>query len=408
MDFDDTPEERACRQEYRRWLDANARLRDGGVSEVWKTLRPRSAAEDAESMTIAKRWQATKADAGYAGMTWPIEYGGKGLTAHLAAIFKTEEARYDVPANAFQVGVDMVGPTLIAHGNDVQQTVHLDPLRRGEEVWCQLFSEPGAGSDLAGLSTRAVLDGDRYVINGQKVWTTGAHSADWGILLARTDPDVPKHRGITFFLLDMTTPGIETRPLRQADGGVHFNEVFFTDVEIPVENVVGDVGDGWRVAMTTLTAERTAIAGGGMVQFPEVLMLARALERTDDPIIRQGLARLYTQFELTRFMGYRVRTALSRGEIPGPESSVLKLHISRLYEEGSDLYESIMGAAGTLWGDDAPFGGFFVGLFMAQWAPRIGGGTDEVQRNIVGERVLGLPREPRTDKDAPFSSVPKA
>ncbi len=408
MDIDDTPEERAFREECRAWLDTTARVREEGGSEMWKTLRPRSEDEDDAALAVAKAWQATKADAGFAGMTWPKSFGGRELSPHLAAIFKTEEARYDVPANAFQVGVDMVGPTLIAHGSEAQQSTHLDPLRRGDVVWCQLFSEPGAGSDLAGLSTRAVRDGDHYVVNGQKVWTTGAHFADWGILLARTDPDVAKHRGISFLLVDMTSPGIEVRPLRQADGGVHFNEVFLTDVEVPVSHLVGEENDGWRVGLTTLMAERNAIGGGGMVQFDEVLELARAMDRTSDPATRDSLARLYTLFEITRFMGYRVQTSLSRGEVPGAESSVLKLHISRQYEEGGDLYESLMGGAGMMWGDDGPFGGFFAGVFMAQWAPRIGGGTDEVQRNIVGERVLGLPREARPDKDVAFRSVPRA
>jgi alkylation response protein AidB-like acyl-CoA dehydrogenase len=401
VDFEDTPDQTAFRAECIAWLEANASRRDG-AAQVWATLRTHTEEADQAALTVAKRWQRIKADAGFAGIQWPESDGGRGLSPHLAAVFKTEEARFDVPANAFQVGVDMVGPTLITHGSDEQRAAHLEGIRRGDEVWCQLFSEPGAGSDLASLSTRAVRDGDEWVVTGQKVWTSGAHFSDWGILLVRTDSDVPKHRGISFLLLDMATPGVEVRPLRQIDGAIHFNEVFLKDVRIPVANTVGAPGDGWRVAMTTLTNERSAIAGGGMVQFPELLLLARTMGRTAEPLVRQELARMFTTFEITRFLGYRVQTALSRGEQPGPESSVLKLHISGQYERGGDLVESLMGAAGTIVGADAPFGGFFAGLFLSQWAPRIGGGTDQVQRNIVGERVLGLPAEARPDKSVSF------
>ena len=402
MDFDDSPDEAAFREVCRSWLGEHAELRSPDNDEVRRALRPRDEEADVAGMAAAKAWQVLKAEAGFAGIQWPAAYGGRGLSPHLASVFKQEESHYDVQGNAFQVGVDMVGPTLIAHGTEAQRMRFLDPIRRGDEVWCQLFSEPGAGSDLAGLSTRAVLDGDEWLVNGQKVWTSGAHSSDWGILLVRTDPGAVKHRGITFLVVDMRTPGIEVRPLRQIDGAVHFNEVFLTDVRIPKENVIGEVNGGWGVAMTTLVNERSAIGGGGMVQFSEILMLARDMGRADDPIHRQRLASMYTRFQITRFLGYRVQTSLSRGEAPGPESSILKLHISRQYGEGGDLYESLLGAAGMLWRDDAPFGGFFQDIFLAQWAPRIGGGTDQVQRNIAGDRVLGLPAEPRVDKNKPF------
>jgi alkylation response protein AidB-like acyl-CoA dehydrogenase len=231
--------------------------------------------------------------------------------------------------------------------------------------------------------------------------------ADWGILLVRTNPDAPKHKGITYLLVDMRSPGIEVRPLRQIDGAIHFNEVFFTDVRVPVDHVVGAENEGWRVTITTLMNERSAIGGGGMVQFGEIMLLAREMGVCDDPVMRQDLARLHTYFEITRFLGYRVQTAFSRGEEPGSESSVVKLHISRQYEMGGSLFERILGAYGTLVHDDAPFDGWFQDLFLAQWAPRIGGGTDQVQRNIVGERVLGLPAEPRTDRAVPFNELPR-
>lgn len=406
MDFDDTAEQAAFRAEAVGWLEANAkRRRSDGESQVWRMLRPRTEADDAAAWQRAREWQGRKADAGYAGITWPEAFGGRGLSPLLAAVFKQEESHFDVPANAFQVGVDMVGPTLIAHGTDEQRLRFLDPLRRGREIWCQLFSEPGAGSDLAGLSTRAERDGDEVVVNGQKVWTSGAQVADWGILLVRSDPDAPKHRGITYLLVDMRSAGVEVRPLRQIDGAVHFNEVFLTDVRIPLDQVVGAWNDGWRVAMTTLTNERSAIGGGGMYQFREALLLARTMGVVDDPTLRQELARLHSYFEITRFMGYRVQTSLSQGREPGPESSVMKLHISRQYEFGGSLFERILGASGMVWRDDAPFGGWFQDLFLSQWAPRIGGGTDQVQRNIVGERVLGLPGEPRNDRTAPFREL---
>jgi len=402
MDFEDSPEEAAFRLEGRAWLEANARRRTPGSAEVWRTLRPKDEDEDASSMALAKRWQILKADAGFAGIQWPSTYGGRGLSSHLAGVFKQEEANFDVPGNSFQVAVDMVGPTLIAHGTEEQKLRHLEPIKRGDEVWCQLFSEPDAGSDLAGLSTRAELDGDEFVVNGQKVWTSGAQSSDWAILLVRTNPDERKHRGITYLLLDMTTPGIDVRPLRQIDGAVHFNEVFLTDVRVPLKNVVGHIDGGWGVTMTTLVNERSAIGGGGMIQISEILNLARQMGRTDDAVFRQRLAKMYTYFQITRYLGFRVQTSVSQGLQPGPESSVMKLHISRQYGEGGDLYMALLGAAAMLSADDAPFDGFFQGLFLSQWAPRIGGGTDQIQRNIAGERVLGLPAEPRVDKDKPF------
>src|SRR3954471_6111683 len=251
MDFDESPEEIGFRAEVRAWLEANA---------------PTSAAPgygDRRHLEHAKAWQAVLADNGWACITWPVEYGGRGGTGTEAAIFADEQSALGINVGSFAVGIGMAGPTIIAHGTPEQKERFLRPLLRGEEVWCQLFSEPGAGSDLAGLATRAVRDGDEWVVTGQKVWTSGAHESDWGILLARTDPDQPKHRGITYFLVDMHAPGIEIRPLRQMTGASHFNEVFLTDVRIPHENVLGEVNGGWGVAMTTLANERVFIGGGG-------------------------------------------------------------------------------------------------------------------------------------------------
>ena len=405
MDFDDTPEERALRLEARAWLDANAKRLDDRELDGMRTHRVHSEEEDLAALEEGKAWQRLKAEAGWAAPHWPVEHGGRGLSPLLAGVFAAEEHTYDVPANMFSVGVGMAGPTVIEWGTEEQRAHYLPRILTAEDVWCQLFSEPGAGSDLAALSTRAIRDGDEWVVTGQKVWTSAAHLSDIGILLARTDPDVPKHRGITAFIVDMRSPGVDVRPLRQIDGAIHFNEVFLDEVRVPAENTLGPVGHGWGVALTMLAHERTSIGGGGMYRFEQVASLARAMGVDDDPVVRQRLADLHTRFELLRFLGYRVRTAASRGEQPGPESSVMKLAVSALYETGGDLVIELQGPAGMLMGDDAPYRGRFQGLFMGQWAPRIGGGTDQVQRNIISERVLGLPGEIRTDKTVPFREL---
>jgi alkylation response protein AidB-like acyl-CoA dehydrogenase len=302
----------------------------------------------------------------------------------------------------------MVGPTLIAHGSDEQKKRFLDGMLRGDDIWCQLFSEPGAGSDLASLGTRAVRDGDEWVVNGQKVWNSYAHQADWGALIARTDPDAPKHRGITFFLVDMRTPGIEVRPLRQITGVAHFNEVFLNDVRIPADAVVGEVNDGWRVAQTMLISERTLIGGGhGQYTFADILELADRRGRRLDPLARQDLARAYTRMEILRYLGLRVQSAISQGRMPGPESSVMKLFISRHHSMQGDLVMALDGANGTLWGKDGGDDSFWQNVFLNQWASKIGGGTDQIQGNIIGERVLGLPREPGDDRDTPWRDLAK-
>ena len=243
MDFEDTPEEAAFRAEARAWLESKATPRTGAEGRSM---------DKPDHVERCKAWQRTLYEGGWAGITWPKEYGGRGGTSMQQIIFNQEQARFDVSVGIFAVAIGMVGPTLIAHATDQQKKRYLDPMLRGGEVWCQLFSEPGAGSDLAGLGTRAIADGDTFVVNGQKVWTSGAHYSDVGILLARTDPDQPKHRGITYFLVDMRTPGIEVRPLRQINGVAHFNEVFLTDVRVPRENIVGEINGGWGVAQTTM------------------------------------------------------------------------------------------------------------------------------------------------------------
>ena len=404
MDFEETPEEAAWRAECREFLLAHAEPKQAGSTRVTMSTM----VEDEHAHVQACRdWQRVKAESGWAGLTWPAEFGGRGLRGVQEGIFLEEESHFDVPAGMFAQAIGMHGPTLIAHGTDEQKEQFLAPILRGEQVWCQLFSEPNAGSDLASLRTRAELDGDEWVVNGQKVWTSSAHVSDWGMLLARTDWDAPKHRGITYFMVDMNTPGIEVRPLKQATGGAEFNEVFLTDVRIPKENVVGGVNNGWAVAMTTLTSERAGIGSSHGDGFTNVLGLARRYGRTSDPVIRQKLARLYTDYELSRYIGFRARTAATKGIPLGPEVSTAKIAVSNRLAFQGDLVEELMGAEGMLWGADAPDEGYWQSMvFTGQWMARIGGGTEDVQRNIVGERVLGLPREPSTDRDTPFRDLP--
>ncbi|HET7719692.1 MAG TPA: acyl-CoA dehydrogenase family protein, partial [Acidimicrobiales bacterium] len=403
MDFDDTPEEAAYRVEARAWLEGHARRRTDDENSLARFLRR----GDSEAHVKAcKEWQRTLYDNGWAGITWPEEYGGRGGKALQQAVFNQEQAKFDVSTGVFAVGIGMVGPTLIAHGTEEQKKRFLDPMLRGDEVWCQLFSEPGAGSDLAGLSTRAVRDGDEWVVNGQKVWNSGAHYSDWGILLARTNLEAPKHKGITFFVVDMTTPGIDVRPLRQINGAAHFNEVFLTDVRIPAENVVGEVDGGWGVAHTTLANERTLIGGGhGGPGAREIARFARSVGRAGDPVVRQGIAAAFARQEILKYLGYRTFTALSQGRLPGPEASVMKLGMSQHVTLTGDLVLAVSGAHGMLIGDDAPAEGLWQQQFLNQFTIKIGGGTDQIQRNVMGERVLGLPPEPRTDKDVPFNQL---
>jgi alkylation response protein AidB-like acyl-CoA dehydrogenase len=396
MDFEDTPEEAAFRAEAHRWLAAHAREKD---PEEVSTLR---GFYDSDDLFVkqGKEWQRTLYDGGWAGITWPAAFGGRGGTPMQQLIFRQEEARFDVPSGLYAVAIGMAGPTIIAHGTDEQRQRYLPAMLRGDDVWCQLFSEPGAGSDLASLTTRADLDGDEWVVNGQKVWSSGAHHAQYGILLARTDFDRPKHRGITFFLVDMATPGIDVRPLRQMTGGSSFNEVFLTDVRIPVASVMGQVNEGWRVTMTTLGHERS-MAGGGS-PFPQLVRLARECGALHDPVRRAELVQCYIGGRILQFLGYRAQTALSQGQPPGPETSVMKLAFSQLATRIARLSVDGQGPTGMLVGEDTPDHGSWQQQFLSVPSFRIAAGTDEVQRNVLGERMLGLPAEPRTDKDAPF------
>jgi len=406
---DDSPEEAAFRAEARAFLDSIAVLRsDADETGSYFAMADDDPETHRRHVARNKEWQRRIFDAGWAGITVPVEYGGRGGERWQERIFRQEQARYNVDTGLFAVSLGMVVPTILVHGTEEHKRRYIPPMLRGEEIWCQLFSEPGAGSDLAGLTTRAVRDGDEWVVNGQKVWNSGAHHADFGALIARTDVDVPKHRGITYFLLDMRTSGVEVRPLRQATGVAHFNEVFLTDVRVPHRNVLGAVNGGWAVAQTMLMNERNMIGSGGMgVGFGDYLRLARAFGVTDIPVIRQALAACFTRTEILEYLGARAQAAIRAGKQPGPETSVLKLNASLHSALNGDLGLQIQGAAGMLARDDAYRRGMFQQLFVGQWGVRIGGGTEQIQRNVIGERVLGLPGESRPDKTLPFREVPR-
>jgi alkylation response protein AidB-like acyl-CoA dehydrogenase len=403
----ETAGEAAFRDEAHAWLEANAPRRRHDSSEFKRRVAATSAEDEQAHVEASKAWQRRIFDAGFAGISVPRDYGGRGDSAALDRVWRQEVVRYEIDIGVFSVALGMVVPTLLAHGTEDQKRRFIPPVLRGDELWCQLFSEPGAGSDLAGLTTRAERDGDEWIVNGQKVWNSFAHLADWGILLARTDWDVPKHRGITYFLVDMHSPGVEPRPLRQITGVAHFNETFLTDVRIPADQVVGEVNGGWGVAQTTLMNERALIGGASPLGFRDYVELARHHGKTDDPEIRQRLAGAYTRFQILRWLGQRAQAAARSGQALGPESSVAKLVISDHSARNGDLALAIEGAAGMLSGRDAFEEGFWQQQFLGQWGVRIGGGTEQVQRNIIGERVLGLPPEPRPDKTEPFRSIPK-
>ncbi|HVX18656.1 MAG TPA: acyl-CoA dehydrogenase family protein [Acidimicrobiales bacterium] len=405
MNFDDTPDEAAFRAEARAWLAANAPSKgsDDDFSARWNdvSLAPPEIQESlaVEYAELCRGWQATLFKGGWAGLTWPEAFGGRGLGAAEATIFAEEQAEFGVSNGAFMVAIGMVGPTLIAHASPDQKARLLGAMLRGEHLWCQLFSEPGAGSDLAGLTTRAVRDGDEWVVNGQKVWTSNATTADWGILLARTNPAAPKHHGITFFVVDMTSPGIEIRPLRQMTGESHFAEVFLTDLRLPADAVVGEVDGGWGVARTTLANERASIGGQGRFTTDDLVAVARRFGRLNDPGVRQQLAGLHATGECLRFMGYRLRTAISQGRQPGAEANCMKLLQARYLKDASRFAVGVQGPAGMI--DHTAVSGdeYWKHLLLSAPSIRIAGGSDEVQRNIIGERVLGLPRDPRPQEE---------
>ncbi|MBW2280769.1 MAG: acyl-CoA dehydrogenase family protein, partial [Deltaproteobacteria bacterium] len=303
----------------------------------------------------------------------------------------------------FSIGLGMMGPTIMAHGTDEQKERFLARMARGDDIWCQLFSEPAAGSDLAGLRTSAVRDGDDWVINGQKIWTTGATYCKWGMVITRSDPNAAKHDGLTYLIVDMESPGIEIRPIKQINGASGFNEVFFSDVRTPDSLRVGAVGDGWRGATTTLMNERASIGGGGGgLRAEDLLGLAKKVGRLDDSSVRQRIADFYVRASGLKYTGYRTQTAISRGSIPGPEASIGKLVGAPMMQELASFGIDLQGSAGVL--IDRDFG--CQDSYLGSPGMRIAGGTDEIMRDIIARRVLRLPTEPRVDKGVPFNQIP--
>jgi alkylation response protein AidB-like acyl-CoA dehydrogenase len=406
MDFDDTPEEAAFRAEARAFLNANAarKQRSSGAHRYGDT--------DAADVARAKAWQAKKADAGFAGITWPKEWGGRGGTPMQQIIWNQEEAEYDVPPNIFLIGLGMCIPTMIAYAKPEQLQRYVRPALRGDEIWCQLFSEPSGGSDVAGLRTRAEKRGDEWVVNGQKIWTSGAHYSRYGLLLTRSDPNKPKHAGLTAFFIDMHAPGVEVRPIHQMSGASNFNEVFFTDLRIPDEQRLGAPGAGWKVAITTLMNERLAASEVRRPDMQDLLELARAVESDGrpaiaDPAVRERIAEWHAQNAGLTYTRFRVLTALSRGQTPGPENSIFKLVNASKQQAVAAFGMDLLGMAGGVMDPElAPMQAMFQDSLLSAPGMRIAGGTDEILRNIIAERVLGLPGDVRVDKDVAFNQLP--
>jgi alkylation response protein AidB-like acyl-CoA dehydrogenase len=392
MDLTPTPEQQAFRAELRAWLRANLPWEYGtGLPPRFDDL--------AEEVALLRQWQARLAAARWVGVAWPEEYGGRGVGPLEHYVVQEELARARAPELVGRIGVNLAGPTLLAHGTDEQKQRWLPRILAADELWCQLFSEPGAGSDLAGVSTRADRTEGGWVLNGQKVWTSYAQFADWGICLARTDPVAPKHKGISFLVVDMHAPGVDVRPLTQATGEAEFNEVFLTDVFVPEDRLVGAEHDGWRVANSTLSHERGTNARQLVIHsqlVEELLRLAAASGTYDEPRTRQRLAQAYVEVRLFQLANWRSLSKLAKGREPGPEGSALKLYWSEMSKRLHDTAMTVLGAASPLWkgAEGNPGDGRWQRSWLYYQSSSIFAGTNEIQRNILGERVLGLPREP--------------
>jgi len=404
----------AFRRRARAWLEAHAQPRQAAseAGAVWGTgsddlsvFHDVDAAEERAVLDRLVRWHQLKLEAGFCFLDWPAQEGGAGLTTAHDEAFRAEERQFAVPQSheLFDVTLGLIAPTVRMFGTTEQRRELLPRLLRADDLACQLFSEPGAGSDLAALGTRAVRDGDHWVVNGQKVWTSGAHIAQWGELIARTDPDVPKHAGLTAFVIPLDLPGITVRPLRQMSGGSSFNEVFLDDVRVPDSCRLGDVGDGWKVTLTTLGFERGGDGppmrvGGG---YDELLALARWLGRDKDPVVRQRLAEVYAHERIGVLSAQRAEAERKPGQPPGPEGSIKKLHWVKGLAQVSEVAALLLG--NRLVADTGEWGTFaWTSHVLGAPGYRIAGGSDEVQRTILGERVLGLPAEPRADRGVPW------
>jgi alkylation response protein AidB-like acyl-CoA dehydrogenase len=411
--IEDTPEQAAFRRQFREWLASV--LPAGWIESIQRG--------DEEGFAAARKnwdplsWMRTIGESGYAAPLWPKEYGGLSGEPWMQSIIREELAAHRLPlAGINLLGIGLAGPTIIAHGTEEQKRRYLRPILTGEEIWCQLFSEPGAGSDLASVATRAERDGDEWVINGQKVWTTLAQLARFGMLLARSDPDVPKHQGLTYFIVDMKAPGVEVRPLRQMTGGAEFNEVFLTNLRVPDANRVGGVGEGWLVARTTLMNERIALSGismdpatflGGSAKKDPWAIYLSSFPSTSDRLVRDQLMRIYVERELKEVTSFRANLRRRRGETPGAEGGFLKVFNAEHNQRASVLAVNANGMRATAWDPGDKEAEQLAYRFLRARANTIEGGTSEVLRNQIGERILGLPREPEVDRDIPWSEIRK-
>jgi alkylation response protein AidB-like acyl-CoA dehydrogenase len=397
MDPTDSPAEADFRTAVRGWLTT-------AIKEVahW-------APEDDSPAGISRRraWQRRLFDGGWAGLTWAQEFGGQGLSPGFEAILEAELARCGRVDNLFRPAIGDAARLIMSGGSPAQARRYLGPILRGEAVWCHLLSEPGAGSDLAGLSTRAVAEGGYFVVNGQKVWTSYAHVADYGLLLARTDPALAKHRGLTYFILDMHAPGVTVRPLRQITGESHFNEVFFDDVRIPAADVIGEVNGGWSVARASMTNERAYIGARATADpiYPRLLELAQRLGIADEPLTRQRLAHCFTRESVLRFLQLRTQTNLSLGRPLGSETSMLKLAFGRHKVQTADDAMTFLGRSGLAHDQDEPQLDRWLRDYLDSPRSTIGGGTEQMQKNAIGERLLGLPREVNGDEHLPWKDI---
>jgi alkylation response protein AidB-like acyl-CoA dehydrogenase len=405
------------RDEVVAFLDANATLKEAEKAFKWgegadevSLFEEVDRETELAALAEAKAFRAARYDAGLAWITGPTEYGGRELPIAYDRLYNQLEGRYKVPAQTFfGIGLGMVAPTILAHATPEVRDAYLSKLFRGDLVGCQLFSEPGAGSDLAGLQTRAERDGEEWIVNGQKVWTSGAQYSDIGEVICRTDPDQPKHKGLTGFVVDMHAPGVEVRPLRQMTGGASFNEVFFTDVRVPDSHRLGDVNQGWTVALTTLMNERASIGAGGgggsgLGNVNRLAEMVRYFGMDDDPITRQELMKVYIGFQVSKYTNQRAMDKIKSGQLPGPEMSIAKLSLTNNMWRSANFVASVLGP--RLTADTGEWGTYAWSQFLCGVpGMRVAGGTDEVMKNIVGERVLGLPKDPGIDSKTAFSDL---
>ncbi len=407
----------AFEAEARAFLDEHAEPKQQDEGFVWGKgaenvglFDERSREQEQEGLRRAKEWRAQVFDAGYGWLTGPREYGGRELPQAYARAWAAVESQYVIPNQGFfGIGLGMVAPTVLDHGTDVTKDRYLKAMHRGEIVGCQLFSEPGAGSDLASLQSRAEQDGEEWVLNGQKVWTSGAQYSDIGEIIVRTDTNLPKHRGLTGFIVDMHAPGVEVRPLRQMTGGASFNEVFFTDVRVPDDHRLGDVNHGWTVALTTLMNERAAIGtgplgGGGTGTVTRLIEMVRHFELDTDPLVRNELAGLIASHRAAAYTNQRAMDRIKAGQLPGPELSIAKMALTRNLAAVCDFASRVLGP--RIIADTGEWGTYaWSQIVLGLPGLRVAGGSDEVLRNIVGERVLGLPKEPGIDTTSPFREL---